>query len=221
MLRKLRRRLEEKRNPHLKAQRLEYRRWRADNGETRRTRFPGLTPKSVVFDIGGFRGTWTDALFEYYGCQVQIFEPHPRFAANLETKYASNPQITVNAFALGKDDGSLQISDQGDASSALKEDGGSLTGRIVAARGFMARFQPATIDVAKINIEGGEYELLPALHEAGQLERFKLLQIQFHLFDKSHIAARDRIREHLSLTHVCDWSYDFIWEQWSRKCDPN
>lgn len=217
MLRKLHRRLEERRNPHLKAQRLEYRRWRADNGEIRRTRFPGLTPDSVVFDIGGFRGTWTDALFEYYGCQIHIFEPHPRFAAELETKYAAIPQISVNAFALGKDDGSFLISDQGDASSALKQGGASLTGRVVAARDFMAGFGPAIIDLAKINIEGGEYELLPALHAAGQLGRFRLLQIQFHLFDKSHIAARDQIREQLSLTHVCDWSYDFIWEQWSRK----
>lgn len=219
MLKQIRRHFNEKRNPHLKLQRLEYRRWRSDSGESLRTRFPGLTPQSVVFDIGGFRGTWTDAIFEYYGCEVQIFEPHPRFAVELEAKYASIPQITVNAFALGRDDGGFLISDQGDASSALKQSGRRLTARVVATRDFMAPFEPATIDLAKINIEGGEYELLPALHEAGQLGRFKLLQIQFHLFDKSHIAARDQIRETLSLTHQCDWSYDFIWEQWRRMSD--
>ncbi|MEQ9566545.1 MAG: FkbM family methyltransferase, partial [Pseudomonadales bacterium] len=160
-------------------------------------------------------GTWTDAIFDSYGCQVQIFEAHSRFAAELEAKYASNPRITVNAFALGRDDGDFLISDNGDASSALKHDRGGLIGRVVSAGNFMAGFQPAIIDLAKINIEGGEYELLPALHDAGQLERFKLLQIQFHLFDKKHIAARDRIRKTLSLSHQCDWSYDFIWEQWS------
>lgn len=217
MLRKIRRHFEEKRNPHLKAQRLEYRRWRADHGKALPNRFPGFTPESFVFDIGGFRGAWTDAIFALYGCQVQIFEPHPRFAADLEAKYADIPEIAVNAFALGKHNGTMPISDQGDASSALIEDGGSLTGSVVAAQEFMARFEPADIAVAKINIKGGEYELLPALHEAGQLDRFKLLQIQFHLFDKSHIEARDRIREQLSLTHVCDWSYGFVWEQWSRK----
>ncbi|WP_394690973.1 FkbM family methyltransferase [Hoeflea sp.] len=217
MLKKIRRHFAEKRNPHLKAQRLAYRRWRADKGETLRTRFPGLTPQSVVFDIGGFRGTWSDALFEYYGSQIQIFEPHPRFAAELESKYAAVPEISVNAFALGKQDGSMAISDAGDASSALKSEGAALAGRVVSTQDFMARFEPAVIDVAKINIEGGEYELLPALYEADQLGRFKLLQIQFHLFDTDHIAARDRIREQLSETHVCDWSYDFIWEQWSLK----
>ncbi|OCW58348.1 FkbM family methyltransferase [Hoeflea olei] len=219
MLRKIRRHFKEKQNPHLKTQRLEYRRWRADNGETRRTRFPGLTPESTIFDFGGFRGSWTQALFDYYGCRAQIFEPHPRFAAELEAKFAAIPQITVNPFALGGAHGSFPISDQGDASSALKTSGSTLTGRVVAVSDFMAGFEPDRIDVAKINIEGGEYDLLPALHAAGLLRRFGLLQIQFHLFDTSHIAARDEIRQQLSHTHRCDWSYDFIWEQWSLKPD--
>lgn len=217
MLKKMRRFFAEKQNPHLKDQRLAYRRWRADNGEKRRTRFPGLTPESVVFDLGGFRGAWSDALFECYGCQIQIFEPHPRFAAELEAKYADVLEITVNAFAIGNQDGSIAISDAGDASSMLKSGVTGLTGRVVSAQAFMAQFEPVTIDVAKINIEGGEYELIPALYSAGQLSRFKLLQIQFHLFDTDHIAARDLVREQLSETHVCDWSYDFIWEQWSLK----
>lgn len=92
-----------------------------------------------------------------------------------------------------------------------------LNGEVVDVSRFMDEFTPASIDLAKINIEGGEYDLLPALARAGQLGRFDLLQIQFHLYDKQQIAERDAIRTDLGKTHTCDWSYDFVWEQWHRK----
>jgi hypothetical protein len=120
---------------------------------------------------------------------------------------------------LGSETGKLTLSDDGDASSALSGGGGNLTGDVIAASRFMADFTPATIDLAKINIEGGEYDLLPALARAGQLGRFAMLQVQFHMFEKHQMAERDAIREELGKTHHCDWSYDFVWEQWTRK-DP-
>ncbi len=73
------------------------------------------------------------------------------------------------------------------------------------------------IDLAKVNIEGGEYDLLPAFDEAGVLPRLRMLQVQFHLFAPADIERRNAIRATLSRTHNCDWSYDFVWEQWSLK----
>ena len=73
------------------------------------------------------------------------------------------------------------------------------------------------IDLMKVNIEGGEYDLLPALIDAGIMPRIGILQVQFHLFSADDIPRRDAIRAHLAQTHDCDWSYDFVWEQWSRR----
>jgi FkbM family methyltransferase len=199
--------------PHLRI----HRRWLADNGEAMRTSFPMLGPEFTVFDIGDFTGGWADAIHARYGCTVHVFEPHPRFAAKLERKYSGNDKIYVHAFALGSETGKLALSDGGDASSALSGAGANLTGDVIAVSQFMADFTPTTIDLAKINIEGGEYDLLPALARAGQLPRLAMLQIQFHMFEKHQMAERDVIRTELGNTHKCDWSYDFVWEQWTRK----
>ncbi len=214
---KMLRRLSEVLHPHFGIPRREYRRWRVDKGEARRTDFSTLGPESVVFDIGGFTGSWADAIYDRYGCTVHIFEPHPRFAEALAKKFRGNAKIHVHPFALGSMDGLLPLSDEGDASSALSGASTMLNGEVVDVSRFMDEFTPASIDLAKINIEGGEYDLLPALARTGQLGRFDLLQIQFHLYDKQQIAERDAIRTDLSKTHTCDWSYDFVWEQWHRK----
>lgn len=70
------------------------------------------------------------------------------------------------------------------------------------------------IDLAKINIEGGEYDLLPALADQGALCRIRRLLIQFHLFQPDFIAKRDVIRDKLAETHGCVWEYPFVWEEW-------
>jgi len=219
MSHKIRRFLKEAFNPHLRIHRREHRRWLDDKGESLRRDFPTLGPQSTVFDIGGYAGGWTDAIHSRYGCTIHVFEPHPTFAAELMEKYSGYANIHVHAFALGSECGILRLSDAGDASSALSGVSGSLIGEVVAVSKFMADFQPRSIDLAKINIEGGEYDLLPALVRADQLGRFALLQIQFHMFNKGHIIEREAIHDQLSKSHHCDWSYDFVWEQWSRK-DP-
>ncbi|MBC7282753.1 FkbM family methyltransferase [Hoeflea sp.] len=216
MSNKIRRFFKEAIHPHLRIHRREHRRWLKDNGEALRLDFPMLGPESTVFDIGGYTGGWTDAIHSRYGCTIHVFEPHPRFAADLAAKYSDNDKIHVHAFALGSESGRLALSDEGDASSALSGASTDLSGDVVAVSTFMADFKPRTIDLAKINIEGGEYDLLPALARARQLERFAMLQIQFHMFEKQQMAERDAIRAELGTSHHCDWSYDFVWEQWSR-----
>ncbi len=207
--------IEDIRLPHKRIFRREHRRWLNDNGEARRYAFDFLDHRSMVFDIGGFEGTWTDAIRSRYGCKVEIFEPHPRFAEYLEQKFNLDSAVTVHPFALGGQTGRLELSDDHDASSSVAGGAKTVTGKIVDTATFFGNFHHDRIDLAKINIEGGEYELLPALMDNGSIARFRTLQIQFHLFDKSHIALRDSIVARLAKTHRQDWAYEFVWEQWT------
>ena len=90
-----------------------------------------------------------------------------------------------------------------------------MQGKVVDVARYLRRFQHQRIDVAKINIEGGEYDLLPAIIAADEMRRFALLQIQFHLFEERYIAIREAILHDLAKTHEQDWCYEFVWEQWS------
>jgi hypothetical protein len=76
---------------------------------------------------------------------------------------------------------------------------------------------PQAIDLAVINIEGGEYELIPALHDCGFLGKIRHLLIQFHWVGECPDSARQNCRSVLSATYDLEWSYKFIWESWRLK----
>ena len=72
------------------------------------------------------------------------------------------------------------------------------------------------IDLIKINIEGGEYELLERLLDTGLARHIGHLQVQFHRFVPGAAERRERIRARLKETHVLHYDYDFVWESWTR-----
>ncbi|MEM9584992.1 MAG: FkbM family methyltransferase [Pseudomonadota bacterium] len=193
-----------------------FKRWKRDKMEPKRMQFEGLSSSSVVFDVGGFEGNWAQDVFDRYGATLHVFEPHPDFAAALNTRFAANDAITVHDFALGSAEGTLSLSDDGDASSAFVADGTGKTGRVADVGAFLDDFAPERIHLMKVNIEGGEYDLLPALAASGHLHRIDVLQVQFHLYGEEFIAKRDAIIEELKKTHCPAWTYPFVWEEWHR-----
>ena len=191
-----------------------FRQWKRDKMEAKRYNFEGLSEDSVVFDVGGFEGNWAQAINDRYGSAVHVFEPHPAFAQRLVERFENNPKITVHAFALGSEPGQLHLSDEGDASSAVNDTASAVTGEVRAVSEFMQTFEPRVIDLIKVNIEGGEYDLLPALVASDSMARFRILQVQFHQYRESDIALRESIRGDLENTHTEAWSYPFVWEEW-------
>jgi FkbM family methyltransferase len=180
-------------------------------------KFNGIGNGSIVFDFGGFEGNWAAEIRSIYDATVHIFEPHPTFAQKIRERFEQDPSVIVYDFALGRSKGSLTLSDEGDASSSLRDATRTVTGHIQSVHDFFKLTPIKKIDLMKINIEGGEYDLLPALADAGLMGKIEILQIQFHLFSKLDIERREEIREVLLRTHECNWSYDFVWEQWTRR----
>ena len=193
-----------------------YRQWKRDKMEAKRYVFEGLNADSVVFDVGGFEGNWAQDIHDRYGSTVHVFEPHPTFAAALVKRFEGNPKFVVHAFALGSEAGQLHLSDDGDASSAVNDVANAVSGKVRAVAEFMKTFEPDRIDLMKINIEGGEYDLLPALASSGDLGRFGTVQVQFHQFRESDSELRDSVRANLAKTHSEAWCYPFVWEEWHR-----
>jgi FkbM family methyltransferase len=207
--------LEKRRNPWKAPFFDAFGKWRREDGQSHLSDYAALPDDALVFDIGGFRGEWTDTVrSKCPGAQVHVFEPHPVFAASLRQKYDRTGGVNVHEFALGANAGSLTLSDAGDASSAVADHDRAFDAPVVALRDFFDRHNISRVDLVKMNIEGGEYDLLPALIEVGLIERIARLQVQFHLFDPALIARRDAIRAQLQQTHDCTWCYSFVWEEW-------
>ncbi len=198
----------------------EVNRWFADKGdETLRLDYP-LTAESIVVDLGGYHGDFADSIYSRYGSEIFVFEPMPGFFSMCEERFRNNPKIHCYMYGLSDKPGFFQISEDEDASSISRDTQGkncvNVEVRSVVDE-YAALLQGRKIDLLKINIEGGEFEVLPALIESGLIRQVKNIQVQFHTFIDDAEKKRAAIRKALKKTHVESWSYEFVWENWVLK----
>ena len=73
------------------------------------------------------------------------------------------------------------------------------------------------IDLMKINIEGGEYDVLNDLIQSNTIKKIKNIQVQFHKFVNKSKTKRKKIIKKLKLTHHRTYCYYFVWENWRLK----
>jgi hypothetical protein len=71
------------------------------------------------------------------------------------------------------------------------------------------------VDLIQINIEGDEYPLLEDMLKTGLINKFKNIQIQYHLGIDGDRERRDKIREGLEENGFKEkFNYQFVWESW-------
>jgi len=197
-------------------------RWMRDQGDaTLRVNYP-LRPDSIVFDVGGYSGSWCAEIVRRYDPHVHVFEPIAEFTALIAKKFAENRKVHVHRFGLSDRDETVVMGIAGQGSSVFHAGGPREEVAMRDISSFVSEKSITRIDLIKINIEGGEYSLLPRMIETGIIEMCEHLQIQFHEWagppDGSH-RARRRIRERLRETHALSYDYPFVWEGWRRISD--
>lgn len=211
--------IEEK--PKLSPEEIAFRRvqpWVKAKGDlTLRLDYEFLNPKSVVFDLGGYEGQWASDIFGKYGSKVFVFEPMLEYAKFIEKRFKHNQAIKVFRFGIGARNETIALSLDENASSAYKASSKKIDGRLCKASDFLKKENIKKIDLIKINIEGGEYDLLDHLIEADLIKDIRALQIQFHDFVPDAVKRVQAIRRQLKKTHVCTYSYPFVWENWELK----
>jgi FkbM family methyltransferase len=172
---------------------------------------------SVVLDVGAFRGEWSERVWQRNRPTIHAFEPSPGAHQRAADAFAGNAKVHVHPFGLGGADSVLPLTLDGPGSSVFG--GGSAFGRVeVQIRdviGVLDELGIDAIDLLKINIEGGEYDLLDRLDEAGWLPRIRLLLIQFHEWHPDAYRRRRRNRRALARDHHEVWGYSWCWELWA------
>lgn len=160
-----------------------------------------LCPGDVVFDVGAYRGNSTAELADL-PVQVHAFEPAPEACAVLQKRFEDRENVYVHAFGLGDKSVSIPFGD------ALR-DGGS----------FLSELQPVIVapmmdivefcrdnsieDIACmcINIEGGEFQLLPHIISSGLITAVQSLTIYWHYVISDAGCKHQVIERDLSQTH--------------------
>ena len=69
--------------------------WKKDSGdETMRLNYD-LNEKSVVFDIGGYKGNWSRKIYGKYKCEIHIFEPVASFYNYIKKRFSKNNNVFI------------------------------------------------------------------------------------------------------------------------------
>lgn len=195
-------------------------RWLADRGDdTRRLDYP-LDAGAVVLDVGGYEGRWAESVLERFGCTVHVFEPVPEYAAAIEARLARHGRVHVHRYGLAGATGEVDFLLAADGSSALRRGGERRRVRMRGAAEVFEELGLGQVDLAKVNIEGGEYELLEHLLDRGLVPSIAHVQVQFHDFVPRARARMYAIQARLAATHRLDWQYPFVWESWSHAETP-
>ncbi|HEX2927775.1 MAG TPA: FkbM family methyltransferase, partial [Ruminiclostridium sp.] len=154
--------------------------WFQDKGDATLRLNYDLTKDSVVFDLGGYKGQWAGDIFGRYGCGIYIFEPVELFYKEIVNRFKDTPKIQVFQYGLSDENKICKIGLDQDGSSIYKSSQNTEEISLVKATDFISQQRIERIDVLKVNIEGGEYDLLDHLIQSGSINLVANLQIQFH-----------------------------------------
>jgi FkbM family methyltransferase len=194
----------------------EVRKYNADGGDDYFRYDYDLDSNSLVLDFGGYKGQWASDIYSRYSCNIMIFEPIHDFFKNIEKRFTSNKKITCYQYALGSSNRFEDIFLDNDGSTVYANSNNKELIEFKEVGDFFRELHITNVDLVKVNIEGGEYELLPKLVQLGIIKSIKYLQIQFHKLDDGSEEELIKIRKSLSKTHKPIYQYKFVWESWER-----
>lgn len=196
--------------------------WRKEHGDEDLRLKYDLDENSLVIDLGGYKGQWASDIFAMYRCRIHIFEAVPKFAARIAERFRKNARITVHANGLAGKTERMKIKVAADGSSVFstkefKADEGDEEISLIRAADFFEQNALKKVDLMKINIEGGEYDLLEHLLDTGLIRQIVDVQIQFHDFVPNAEERMQAIQKRLEQTHRTTFQYPFVWENWHLK----
>jgi FkbM family methyltransferase len=191
-----------------------YEKWVLTEGDDK-FRFDCPTPPDgIAFDVGGYEGNWTNDMSQKFDCQIFVFEPIKEFAENIRNKFAANPKVKVYDFGLAGETKDVEMSYNRNSSSQFAGSETKQTVHLKKISDFINENGIKKIDALKMNIEGGEYEIMEDLIKNDLIKNIKTFRIQFHNFFPDAETRMNKIQTELAKTHHPIYQYKFVWENW-------
>jgi len=164
-----------------------------------------LPENAVIFDLGSYDGEWSRVMYNKHNdALIHSFDPIPPDCCMLHA-------FKDNHFAIGNENKEFTIHLNDNASSEFG-DGESMICKMVKFDDYISSNNIEHIDLMKLNIEGGEFDLLEHIIDSGQQEIIGEYLIQFHYLGENAVERRQKIVDQLKMTHRCVFEYPFVWE---------
>jgi FkbM family methyltransferase len=191
--------------------------WFADNGDNTHNITYDLTDKSVIIDLGGYTGVWAQQMIDKYNPNVYILEPVTKFYESMVNRFSNNNKVHLLNVGIGTEDKDGFIFMSGDATSSNLAEGESVSVKFNSIDTILEKWSLDEVDLIQINIEGDEYPLLEHMLGTGSINKFKNVQVQFHLGIENDVERREKIRDGLTKNGFKNnFNYPFVWESWGK-----
>lgn len=195
----------------------EIHRWFSDNGDYTHNITYDLTESSTIMDLGGYTGVWAQQMINKYNPNVYILEPIPEFHDIMKTKFKDNEKVHLMCVGVASVNRIGEIYLSGDGTSSNLGQGKSISVEYKTIEAILTDFELDSVDLLQINIEGDEYPLLENMLDSGSINKFKNIQIQFHLGIENDVEKRNKIRNGLERNGFkINFDYPFVWESWGK-----
>ena len=141
---------------------IERTKWYRDKGDDRLRLKYNLNKSSIVFDVGGYLGDFTEKISKKFDCKIYLFEPSLSFYNQCLERFKDNNNILCFNYGVGNLNGDFILSNDKEASSTKRKISESVGEKIKIKKisEIIKELEIDNIDLMKINIEGGEYDLL-------------------------------------------------------------
>src|SRR6266478_4690276 len=151
--------------------------------------------ESLVIDAGAHTGAFSREIGRRYNPTIIAYEPIRRFWEQAIQNQTDKTRVVP--YGLGKESGIKIFQVKGDMSGEFAE--GDEEKVMILDVGNLQCFKH--IDLLKLNIEGGEYEVLERILELGMQNQIDNFQIQFHTNAPDYFYRRETIQIRLRATH--------------------
>jgi len=146
-------------------------------------------------DLGAHEGLTIDAwLAKNHNTVVLGVEANPELGKALRKKYKGDPRVTIVTAAAGiangtatfypgkrsSESGTLVLGKPADYKYSVRYDKGQPVPVVDTAELILEHFPKGAPAIIKIDIEAGEYELIPHLIHRGVLQRFREARVEWH-----------------------------------------
>ena len=160
-----------------------------------------LRVNDIAFEVGAYHGAWINRIAST-GAIIYGFEPSRRSfwrAMRLVGRYR---YVMMFNFGLGSQNATLPLSvDDTDGASFVSGEGATQAEMVDIAVFMNIHAEIERIRLMRVNIEGGEYELVSYMIDTGIIHVIDYLMIQWHDNPEGVMAMRASIESRLEETH--------------------
>lgn len=193
--------------------------WKKDDGYSKvYSKNYDLNENSVVLDLGFYKGQFSNFIYNFYKSNIYAYEGVPSVYEKYKKNIINNEKINLFNYGLSNRNYETKISFNEDASSIYQiNDKNFEIIKLFDFKDEVLKLNIKNIDLIKINIEGGEYDLFDSIFKNNLIDMINVISVQFHAYTELDIQKRGHIQSKLKDSHNLLFNYEWIWEAWIKK----